>query len=69
MILSAEADDRVDPLHARKFTAALEAANRSGHPILFERLRATGHAGEDSTMEIDEWADRLTFLERELKKE
>ena len=46
LVLSADSDDRVDPMHARKFTAALQAASTGGLVIL--RIeRHAGHGGAD----------------------
>ncbi|HEV7534519.1 MAG TPA: prolyl oligopeptidase family serine peptidase, partial [Acidimicrobiia bacterium] len=41
LVASSDSDDRVDPLHARKMTAALQAASTGG-PVL---LRIEAHAG------------------------
>src|SRR5207302_8781827 len=41
LMASSDSDDRVDPLHARKMTAALQAASTGG-PVL---LRIEAHAG------------------------
>ena len=34
LMMSADSDDRVDPMHARKMVARLQAANVGDHPIL-----------------------------------
>jgi prolyl oligopeptidase len=61
LFLSAEEDDRVDPLHARKMAAAMQDAGHS--TILFRRLDRAGHAGAGRLgAQVDEAADRLTFL-------
>jgi prolyl oligopeptidase len=46
LLLSADSDDRVDPMHARKFAAALQAAS-SGRPVLLRIERNAGHGGAD----------------------
>ena len=46
LILSADSDDRVDPMHARKFTAALQAASTGG-PVILRIERHAGHGGAD----------------------
>jgi prolyl oligopeptidase len=46
LVLSADSDDRVDPMHARKFTAALQAASTGG-PVLLRIERHAGHGGAD----------------------
>jgi hypothetical protein len=45
-MLSADSDDRVDPMHARKFAAALQAATTGG-PVLLRIERNAGHGGAD----------------------
>jgi len=67
LMFAGEHDDRVDPMHARKFTAALQAANTSTHPILFRLLLNSGHRSSDHlTTQINETTDRLLFLANEL---
>jgi prolyl oligopeptidase len=57
-----EFDGRVDALHSRKFTAALQAATSSGLPVLL-RTNASGHGmGSSRNERIDEDADILAFL-------
>ena len=46
LVLSADSDDRVDPMHARKFTAALQAASTGG-PVVLRIERHAGHGGAD----------------------
>ena len=46
LVLSADSDDRVDPMHARKFTAALQAASTGG-PVILRIERHSGHVGAD----------------------
>ncbi|HEU5449816.1 MAG TPA: prolyl oligopeptidase family serine peptidase, partial [Acidimicrobiia bacterium] len=46
LLSSADSDDRVDPLHARKMTAALQAAS-TGEPILLRVEEKAGHGGAD----------------------
>jgi prolyl oligopeptidase len=46
LMLSADSDDRVDPMHARKFTAALQAASTGG-PVLLRIEQHSGHGGAD----------------------
>jgi prolyl oligopeptidase len=36
LLVSGDADQNCNPLHARKMTARLQAANRSEHPILLD---------------------------------
>ncbi|HEX8633903.1 MAG TPA: prolyl oligopeptidase family serine peptidase [Pyrinomonadaceae bacterium] len=63
LITTAESDSRVDPLHARKFAAALQAANASAHPILLRVETKAGHgAGKPLTKQIAEATDVWSFL-------
>jgi prolyl oligopeptidase len=62
LLASADSDDRVDPMHARKFAAALQEAT-SGGPVLLRIERQAGHGGADlirSTVEL--LADEYAFL-------
>lgn len=45
LMLSADHDDRVDPLHARKFVAQLRWATASEHPVLLRIEMNAGHGG------------------------
>jgi prolyl oligopeptidase len=66
LLLSADADDRVDPMHARKFAAAVQAAT-SGGPVLLRIERNAGHGGADlRRAEVEKTADVLAFLRSEL---
>jgi prolyl oligopeptidase len=47
LFCSAANDDRVDPMHARKMTAALQAATGSSNPILLRIESQSGHGGGD----------------------
>ena len=44
---AADHDDRVDPMHARKLAAALQAAQTGPGPILLRIERNAGHGGAD----------------------
>ncbi|WP_394829867.1 prolyl oligopeptidase family protein [Pendulispora albinea] len=46
LVLSADSDDRVDPMHARKFVAMLQARSTGG-PVLLRVERNSGHLGAD----------------------
>src|SRR5207237_10076406 len=46
LVASSDSDDRVDPLHARKMTAALQAASTGG-PVLLRIEAHAGHGGAD----------------------
>ena len=65
---SADADDRVDPMHARKFTAELQADSVGG-PVLLRIERHSGHGGADLMKAwVDRTADRYAFALAEIKE-
>ena len=58
-----DADTRVDPLHARKMAALVQAANAGDSPILLRYHTKAGHAGGQPLSEqIEEAVDVLAFL-------
>jgi prolyl oligopeptidase len=66
LMLAADSDDRVDPLHARKFTAAIQHATGAAAPALMRVERNAGHGGADLVKQtIDKTADMFLFLEGE----
>ena len=70
LVTTADHDDRVVPAHSYKFTAALQAAQTGPEPVLIRVDTRAGHgAGKPTTMRIEEAADRLAFLVRELDLE
>ena len=69
MFFTGDSDTRVDPLHARKMTALMQAASSSGRPILLHYSLAGGHsAGVSVDQKIQDDADQLTFLWTETGK-
>ncbi len=66
---SADSDDRVDPLHARKMAAELQAAS-SGGPVLLRIERNAGHGGADLQRAfVERYADQYAASRsREIKK-
>ncbi|HHH10727.1 MAG TPA: S9 family peptidase, partial [Sorangium sp.] len=52
LMLSADSDDRVDPLHARKFVAAVRYATSSDNPVLLRIETNAGHGGGDMTRKV-----------------
>ena len=63
MFFTGDNDTRVDPLHARKMTALMQAASKSGRPILLHYSVSGGHsAGVSVDQHIQDDADELTFL-------
>ena len=67
LIMTGEGDTRVDPLHARKMAARLEASTGSEHPVLLRVERKAGHgAGMPITKVVEELVDLHCFLEWQL---
>ncbi len=63
MFFTGDNDTRVDPLHARKMTALLQAASKSGRPVLLHYSVSGGHsAGVSVDQQIQDTTDELTFL-------
>jgi prolyl oligopeptidase len=63
LVFTAESDTRVDPLHARKFVARLQAAQRGPGPILLRMEGQAGHgAGKPLGKLIEQQADEMAFL-------
>ena len=63
LVATADTDDRVVPAHAKKFTAALQAAQAGDAPILLRLDRKAGHGmGKPTAKVIDEQADLYAFL-------
>ena len=63
MIVSGDADRNCNPLHARKMTARLQAANSSGHPIFLDYSKFRGHSPVLPLSErIEALTDRMAFL-------
>jgi prolyl oligopeptidase len=63
LMLAADHDDRVDPMHARKFTAAVQAASASDAPAIIRIERNAGHGGADQVRQaIELFADQYAFL-------
>lgn len=68
LLTTAESDSRVDPMHARKMAARLQAAQaRKSHPVLLRVESRAGHgAGKPVAKLVDELADEMAFLFNEL---
>ncbi|MGA7340805.1 MAG: prolyl oligopeptidase family serine peptidase [Terracidiphilus sp.] len=63
MFFTGSNDTRVDPLHARKMTALLQAASKSGRPVLLHYSVSGGHSnGVSVEQQIQDSTDQLTFL-------
>jgi prolyl oligopeptidase len=68
LVTTSDHDDRVVPGHSFKYAATLQEAQRTnGRPALIRIETRAGHgAGKPVTKTIEEWADRLAFLSKEL---
>ena len=65
LLLAAESDSRVDPMHVRKFAARLQAATSTPEerPVLLRIERRAGHGqGKPAWKQADELADSWAFL-------
>ena len=63
LLLTAEEDSRVDPLHARKMAALLQASILGRRPILLRVDSRAGHGpGKPVSKLLEEQADAWTFL-------
>ncbi len=68
LFVTAASDTRVDPLHARKMTARLQAANKSHRPTLLRLETQAGHGagkplGKIIAQLVDEWSFLFAALE------
>lgn len=67
LLTAGESDSRVDPMHARKMAARLQAATSSSRPVLLRVETRAGHGqGKPLSKSLDEWTDVWTFLFAEL---
>ncbi len=63
LLATAAGDTRVDPLHARKMAARLQAATASPQPVLLRLEADAGHgAGKPVSKALEELADTWTFV-------
>jgi prolyl oligopeptidase len=63
LMQSADHDDRVDPMHARKFTAWVQHASTSTRPALLRIEKNAGHGGADLVrQQVESTADTYAFL-------
>jgi len=63
LMISGDLDTRVDPLHARKMTARLQAATGSDKPVLLLYFTKAGHSGgQPLNQVIDQMTDEFSFL-------
>jgi prolyl oligopeptidase len=65
---AADHDDRVDPMHARKLAAVLQAMQTASAPILLRIERNAGHGGADLVkQQVARLAEQLAWLEQVLR--
>ncbi len=70
LLTTAESDSRVDPAHAMKMTARLQAASASGRPVLLRFETKAGHGiGAPLQKVVNEYADYLAFVAWQLGME
>ncbi len=63
LIYTADSDSRVDPMHARKMVALMQASTSGDGPILLRYERDAGHGrGKPLHKIADEWADIWSFV-------
>jgi prolyl oligopeptidase len=63
LMMSADHDDRVDPMHARKFVAAVQNVSGNPSPVLLRIESNAGHGGADQVAKaIESSADLFAFL-------
>jgi prolyl oligopeptidase len=68
MLVSGDADQNCNPMHARKMTARLQAANASDNPIFLDYSRYRGHSPVLPLSErVEALTDRLAFLSDRLQ--
>ncbi len=66
LLMSPANDDRVDPMHARKFAAEVQTASTGG-PALLRIERDAGHMGADSKKSLaGYWGDAYAFALAEI---
>jgi len=68
LITAAEHDDRVAPMHSKKFGAALQHANQGDNPILVRIETRSGHGfGKPRYKQIEDYAINLAFIATVMK--
>jgi prolyl oligopeptidase len=63
LFITGDGDTRVDPLHARKMAALVQAANGGNRPVLLQYDTKAGHSGGRPISKIiEDTTDELSFL-------
>ncbi len=66
LVLSADSDDRVDPMHARKFAAELQADSAGGVVLLPHREELGARRRRHDQVIVDSVSDELAFALAEI---
>jgi prolyl oligopeptidase len=67
LVTTADTDDRVVPGHSFKFAARLQEVQSGPEPVLIRIETKAGHgAGKPTSKKIEEAADELSFMVKEL---
>ncbi len=67
LLITGDGDTRVDPLHARKMTALLQAKSALARPVMLRYHTTQGHAGGvPVSQQIEDAADLIGFLSWQL---
>ena len=67
LLITGDADTRVDPLHARKMAALLQSATGSDRLVLLHYDTKAGHSGgKPVSKQIEDYTDALNFLSWQL---
>jgi prolyl oligopeptidase len=67
LFITGDSDTRVDPLHARKMCALLQASTGSDRPVLLHYDTKAGHSGgKPLSKQIDDLSQELMFLSWQL---
>jgi len=63
LVLSADSDDRVDPMHARKYSAAMQAVTDEDTSVLLRIEHNAGHGGGDNVRQaVEQAVDTYAWL-------
>lgn len=69
LITAAEGDDRVAPMHSKKFAAELQYKYKGDNPILFRIETKTGHGfGKSTEQKIEDFSIMFGLLKKVLNE-
>ena len=66
LFVTGDSDTRVDPLHARKMTALMQARSAGGPVLLLYDTKAGHSAGKPVSKDVEDLTDQISFLFRQL---